>query len=236
MNVVPRALREVGVLVEPLTIAEKSLLQVMPLQERLPWACPHVETEGWGHCHSALVLGAGPVGLLGAMALAVRGFETTVYSREPDSSAKASLVRSFGGRYVSAAERPLETLAEITGRVDVIYEATGISRLAFDSLRCLAPNGVLVLTGVPALRGPAPIDTDALMRSLVLGNQLVLGTVNAGRDAFEAAIRDLGDFTARWPEAVRGLITGRYPLEAHRDLLLGPLQGIKNVIAFEGRA
>jgi D-arabinose 1-dehydrogenase-like Zn-dependent alcohol dehydrogenase len=170
------------------------------------------------------------------MALTVRGFETTVYSREPDTHPKASLVRSFGGKYVSASEHPLETLGKTTGPIDVIYEATGISRLAFESLRCLAPNGVLLLTGVPALRGPAPIDTDTLMRNMVLMNQVVLGTVNAGRDAFEAAIRDLGVFTVRWPEAVRSLITGRYPVEAHRDLLLGPLQGIKNVIAFDGRA
>ena len=56
--------------------------------------------------------------------------------------------------------------------------------------------------------------------------------MNAGPEAFEAAIRDLTVFQQRWPAAVRALITGRYPVEAHRDLLVGPAQGIKNVITF----
>ena len=34
-----------------------------------------------GYRWQALILGAGPVGLLGALALALRGFETYVYSR-----------------------------------------------------------------------------------------------------------------------------------------------------------
>jgi hypothetical protein len=74
----------------------------------------------------------------------------------------------------------------------------------------------------PGHKGLAPVDTDGLMRNVVLKNQIVLGTVNAGRDAFEAAIR--------------ALITGRHPLEAYRELLLGAPSGIKNVIFFSGRA
>jgi hypothetical protein len=64
----------------------------------------------------------------------------------------------------------------------------------------------------------------------VLKNQVVFGTVNAGRDAFEASIRDIGAFSKRWPEAVRSLITGRFPMEDHQELLQGKSRGIKNVI------
>ena len=92
-------------------------------------------------------------------------------------------------------------------------------------------NGIFMFTGVPGRKGPVEIDTDLMMRNLVLKNQVVFGTVNAGRDAFEASIRDLGSFVATWPEAVRSVITGRFPIEAHRDLLLGKGGGIKNVIA-----
>jgi glucose 1-dehydrogenase len=69
-----------------------------------------------------------------------------------------------------------------------------------------------------------------MMRNLVLKNQVVFGTVNAGRDAFEASIRDLGIFSQRWPQAVKSLITGRYRMEDFRELLTGPARGIKNVI------
>src|SRR5437763_9213237 len=64
MNVVPGELRDVAVLVEPLTIAEKALAEIRQVQKRLPWACPEAMARGAGHCHRALVLGAGPVGLL----------------------------------------------------------------------------------------------------------------------------------------------------------------------------
>jgi threonine dehydrogenase-like Zn-dependent dehydrogenase len=179
-----------------------------------------------------VVLGAGPVGLLGAMAFAALGFETFVYSAEPEDHWKAGLVASFGARFVSARTHSIDALREQVGNIDLAYEATGNSRVTFDLLRVLGTNGVFVMTGVPGHKGPAPVDTDGLMRSIVLKNQIVLGTVNAGQDAFAAAIRDLGVFMERWPGAVRALITGRHPLAAHRDLLLGAPSGVKNVIAF----
>ncbi len=230
MNPVPRELRDVAVLVEPLTIAEKALAQVWQVQQRLPWACPTAPEKARAHCHRALVLGAGPVGLLGAMALAGNGFETHVYSREPEQSAKASLVGSIGARYLSAETNPVERLAERIGNIDLVYEAVGASQIAFQVMKVLGTNGIFVFTGVPGRKAPIEVDTDLIMRNLVLKNQVVFGTVNAGRDSFQAAIRDLGIFMKRWPNAVRALITGRYPIEAHRDLLLGVAGGIKNVI------
>lgn len=241
LNVVPGPLREVGVLVEPLTIAEKALAQVWQAQQRLPWECaaetatPLTNAEGdrGDHavrCRRALVLGAGPVGLLGAMALVVAGFETYVYSRDAASSEKAKLVESFGAKYVSTETHAPAQLAEEIGGIDLVYEAVGASALAFEVLKYLGANGVFVFTGVPGRKAPVEVDTDLLMRNIVLSNQLVLGTVNAGRDAFEAAIRDLEVFMRRWPHAVTSLITARVPVEQHRDLLLGKVGGIKNVV------
>jgi threonine dehydrogenase-like Zn-dependent dehydrogenase len=232
MNVVPRELREVAVLVEPLTIAEKALTQIWQVQARLPWACPAEPAEGRGHCHRAVVLGAGPVGLLGAMALAVDGFETHVYSREAAPNPKSELVESIGAHYASAAAESIGQLAARLGNIDLVYEATGASKLAFDFLSVLGTNAIFVFTGVPGRKAPIEVDTDLLMRNLVLRNQVVFGTVNAGRGAYEAAVRDVGVFLRRWPDAARSLITGRYGPEAHRDLLLGQATGIKNVIRF----
>jgi glucose 1-dehydrogenase len=232
MNVVPRELRDVAVLVEPLTIAEKALEQIRQVQKRLPWTCPEQRTKGNGHCHRALVLGAGPVGLLGAMALAAEGFVTHVYSREPEPSPKADLVKSIGASYVSAADTSIEDLPERIGNIDLVYEATGASRVSFEVMKVLGTNGVFVFTGVPGRKAPIEVDTDLIMRNLVLKNQVVFGTVNAGRETFEAAIRDLGTFMRLWPRAVRSLITGRHAVSAYRDLLVGVTTGIKNVLSF----
>ena len=236
MNVVPKDLRSVAVLVEPLTIAEKAILQLWDLQQRLPWDCPHVGTHGRGHCHTAVVLGAGPVGLLGAMAFAVAGFETFVYSAEPEEHWKAGLITSFGATFVSAKTHTIDQLRDRVGNIDLAYEATGNSKVTFDLLRALGTNGIFVMTGVPGHKGPSPVDTDGLMRNMVLRNQIVLGTVNAGQDAFQASIRDIAIFMQRWPDALRALITGRHPVEAYRELLLGAPGGVKNVISFKGHA
>lgn len=235
MNVVPRALRDVAVLVEPLTIAEKALAQVWQVQQRLPWTCALEPAEPGAPraaCHRAVVIGAGPVGLLGAMALINAGFDTTVYSRGAAPNAKADIVAAIGGRYVDAEQTSVDELARQVGNIDLVYEAAGASQVAFEAMRVLGTNGIFTFTGVPGRRGPVSIDTDLLMRNLVLKNQVVLGTVNASRDVFEAAIADLSTFTRRWPQAVRSLITGRFPVEAHRELLLGDAAGIKNVLAF----
>src|SRR5262249_25116751 len=112
----------------------------------------------------------------------------------------------------------------------------GASKVAFDAMRVLGTNAAFVFTGVPGRNAPIEVDTDLMMRNLVLKNQVVLGTVNAGRDAFEGAIRDLGTFVEHWPAAVRSLITGRYAIEQHRDLLLGKAGGIKNVVSMRSSA
>jgi glucose 1-dehydrogenase len=230
MNPVPREMRDVAVLVEPLTIAEKGLTQVWQMQQRLPWGCPVIPGKAASHCHRALVLGAGPVGLLGAMALVNNGFGTYVYSREPAPNSKSQILESIGAHYISSDEITLELLPKKIGNIDLVYEATGASSLAFDMMKFLGPNGIFIFTGVPGRKRPIQVDTDLIMRNLVLKNQVVFGTVNAGRDSFENSIRDLGTFTKRWPEAVQSLITGRFPMEAYGDLLLGRSAGIKNVI------
>ena len=230
MNSVPQELRHVAVLVEPLTIAGKALSQVWSVQQRLPWSCPKESGKAQAHCRRAAVLGAGPVGLLGAMALVNSGFDTYVYARETVPNPKADILNMIGAKYVSAETATLKDFAHKVGNVDLVYEATGASRLAFDMIQQLGTNGIFVFTGVPGRKAPVEVDTDLMMRNLVLKNQVVFGTVNAGRDAFEASIRDVGIFAKRWPEAVKSLITGRFPMESHRDLLMGGAGGIKNVI------
>lgn len=225
LNPVPRALRDVAVLVEPLTIAEKAVTQLWQVQQRLPWA------EAGKNSHRALVLGGGPVGLLGAMKLVNEGFETTVYSRTPSASDLQDLVAAFGAKFVHAETATLEQLAKSVGNIDVVYEAVGASQLAFEIMPYLGTNGVFIFTGVPGRRGPISVDTDKLMRDFVLKNQVVFGTVNASLQSFADAIADVGVFLERWPQALRSLISHRFPIEKAAEPLTGKAGGIKNVIA-----
>lgn len=227
MNVVPPGLRDVGVLTEPLTIAEKALSQLWRIQSRVPaWTQGNERGDGL----RALVLGAGPVGLLGALALSDAGFDPHVYSGESASHPKARLVAKAGLKYVSAEEASVRDIKERVGVLDVVYEATGASVLAFEVLHELGPNGVFVFTGVPGRKNRVELDTARLMRDLVLKNQLVVGSVNASRSDYERAIRTLGALTQRLPHVVESLVTARTPYEQFSKPLLGPPQGIKDVL------
>jgi glucose 1-dehydrogenase len=233
MNLVPPGLREIAVLAEPLTIAEKALAQIFwTMQHRPPWLDPHTPSQERGQGLSALVLGIGPVGLLGAMTLAAAGFTTYVYSREVPPSPRIDLVTAIGATYVSAQTTTFADLAALVGNIDLIYEAAGHSHFALQALQVLGTNGIFVLTGVPGLQAFIEADPARLMRDMVLKNQLLLGTVNAGPEDFASALRDLDAFQRRWPAVVRTLIAGRYPPEQAPDLILGRPAGIKSVIAF----
>jgi glucose 1-dehydrogenase len=233
LNLVPPDLREIAVLAEPLTIAEKALDQIFwVMRRRPPWLDPETPGQERGRGLSALVLGVGPVGLLGAMALATAGFTTYVYSRELPPSPRIDLVDAIGATYVSSQAVTFAELAQQIGNIDLIYEAVGHSHFALEALRVLGTNGIFVLTGVPGLQAFIEADPARLMRDMVLKNQVLLGTVNAGPAAFAAALADLDLFRQRWPAVVPTLIAGRYPPEQAPDLILGRPAGIKSVIAF----
>ena len=104
---VPKELREVAVLLEPLTVAEKAAEQVRVLAQRLPG-----DLKGDPSSLDAVVLGAGPIGLLGAMKLVDAGFNTWVYSRDKADSPNVSIVSAIGARFVSSSEHPPADLSE----------------------------------------------------------------------------------------------------------------------------
>ncbi len=204
----PPQLRAVGVLAEPLTIAQKALAQIRAVESRLP---PR-DAASLGAGRTAVVLGAGPVGLLGAMALLHEGYRTLVYSRSPAPNDKAALAEELGATYVSSQETDLDGLLDRAGGpVDVVYEAAGVASVAFQVLAALGPNGVFAFTGVARPEPPPSVDVAALNRRLVLGNQVVLGTVNAGAADYAAAVAALGHYTERWGPLVEQVVSGRHP-------------------------
>lgn len=231
---VPGGLRDVGVLTEPLTIAEKALAEVTQIYERLPWMPEKGRTDPLKITGdlNALVVGAGPMGLLGAMRLKMAGYRTFLYSLEPEESVNARIAREVDSRYVSARSAEFPDLTRIVGHIDLVYEASGSSAVSFGLLKHLGKNGIFIFTGVPALKKPIPIDADVIMRNMVLDNQLAFGTVNAGRSDHEKAIRSLGKLIERWPEATRSIVTKRHPVEATCDLLASRPPGIKHVVQF----
>lgn len=207
LHIAPATSRDFAVLTEPLTIAMKALIQTKSVQQRLPYVDPIQLQNGDFTGTTAVVLGAGPVGLLGALALLDTGASVYVYSRAEEPNAASVLIESCGGEYVSSNLVDAGQFAEMAGPVQIMYEATGASKFAFEMAPLLGRNGIYILTGVPGRKGPVPISVDVLMRDMVLKNQVFVGTVNAGPPAFEDSIAALGNINRRWPGVPQKLIT-----------------------------
>ena len=146
------------------------------------------------------------------MKLIAADFDTWIYSRGTGDSINAEVAATMGARFISSDKHSPAELAELVGGISLVYEATGAAKVSFDVLAELGENGTFVFTGVPGRRGAIELDAERIMRNMVLRNQAVVGTVNAGRAAFEEAVSDLGVFLERFPEAVHAMITSRVPV------------------------
>lgn len=208
---VPPTLERVGVLLEPTSVAEKAIRQAYRIQERL----------GVWRPRRALVLGAGPLGLLATMILRVRGLEVVTYALASRPNRNADLAEAVGARYASADEGGLKDVVSRFGSPDLVVEATGYSPLVFEAMERLAKNGVLVLTGIAGGdRTADAVHADHILQGFVLGNKVVVGSVNAARIDFEQGVSDLAMAEALWSGWLSRLLTHRLDgLERYDDMI-----------------
>jgi len=227
---IPDEIQAFGVLAEPMSIAQKAITEAVRIQaSRLPGA--H-ERDPWLSDRTALVAGLGPVGLLAAIELRLRGARVLGLDVIDGSSPRARLLAAVGGTYVDGREKGMpRNLAEHHRHIDFIFEATGVAHLEFDLFGALAPNGLYVLTGIPEGTRPIEVAAATLVRRFVLENQLMLGSVNASREHWVAGIASLGAANKRWPGVMPKLITRRVPASDIGDSLAShDLNEIKTVI------
>ena len=216
MNKIPKSLRNIGVLLEPMSIVEKGIDHAFLVQRRLVWKPK-----------TGMVLGAGPVGLLAAAVLRARGLATTVIGRENPADRRAQVARMLGAEYVSTTNLTLADIANRTGAPDIVVEATGQASVAFDAMGILALNGALCLLSVTGGQTTLPEPIDLINRRLVLGNQVVFGSVNANPRHFAMGIKDFARLEKKYPGALAGLLTTRIPWENYDSWFTERGAGIK---------
>jgi threonine dehydrogenase-like Zn-dependent dehydrogenase len=226
---IPSDLASVGVLCEPLSVAEKAIAEAVKIQmARLP-AQEHPET--WLQGRRCLVAGLGPIGLLGALVLRLRGAQVFGLDILDASTARPQWLNQIGGIYVDGRQVQADQVDDRIGPMDLIFESTGVASLEFNLLDALTLNGLYVLTGIPGGDRPLQIPGAELIRQLVLDNQVMLGSVNAAQEHFQLAVGDLTAAVQRWPGRVEQLITHHYPSENAPEAILNhPPDAIKVVI------
>jgi glucose 1-dehydrogenase len=219
----PESLARVGMLLEPLSVVEKAIEQVIRIQARMVWSP-----------RRSLVLGAGSIGTFAALVLRLHGLAVCLYSRG-DGGRGRQLAQRAGATFVSADDRKLDhRLAQEIGPLDVVIEATGYSPLAFEAIDVIGPNGVVCLTGVSGGSRTLSIDASHLNLEMVLANRLVFGTVNANRRHFESGVNHLQAIEGRWPGLLEQMITRRVPFTRLTAAALEGSDDLKLVVDVAG--
>lgn len=199
---------DAGVLTEPTAVVAKAWEQADIVGGRV-----------FASQRTALITGAGPVGLLAAMIGVQRGLDVHVLDRMADGL-KPDLVRQLGATY----HHDLDSLRVSP---DVVIECTGVGPLIFEAVRRATRNSVVVLVGLSTSDNPNPLHAGAFNDQLVFGNSAVVGTVNAGPDHFTQAANALRDAKPAWLEQ---LLTRRVPLTRWPEALTRSPDDIKVVI------
>jgi threonine dehydrogenase-like Zn-dependent dehydrogenase len=198
-----------GVLIEPTSVVAKAWEHVMRIGNRAPAWTPR----------TALVTGAGPVGLLAAMIGAQRGLDMHVLDRNREGP-KPKLVKALGATFHTT----LDGLCP-----DIVIECTGAPTVILDVMGRTAPDGIVCLAGVSSGGRKLSFDIGNLNRAMVLENHVVFGSVNANRDHYAAAAEALAKADRKW---LAGLITRRVPLAHWQEALENRENDIKVVLDF----
>ena len=198
-----------GVLLEPTSVVAKAWEQVEKIGNRAHWEPT-----------TAVVTGAGPIGLLAALIGVQRGLDVHVID-QMSTGKKPDLVRALGAHYHTGA------IQDAVAEPDVVIECTGVSSLVLDAMEHVGPGGVVCLTGVSSGGREISVDEGALNRSMVLSNESVVGSVNANRRHYEAGAAALANADRGW---LGQLVSRMVPLDRWNDALERTPDDVKVVV------
>jgi len=204
-------LGELGVLLEPTTIVAKAWEDVDKIGNRSHW-----------EPKTALVTGAGPVGLLAALLGRQKGLEVHVLD-QVTSGIKPELVAAIGAKYHTG------DMKDAVKSPDIIIECTGVPALVFEATQLIGTGGVVCLTGVSSTGHTTDIDVGLWNRDLVLSNKAIVGSVNANRRHYEAASAALSKAPRDFLEK---MITKKVPFQNFSEALDHGTQDVKVIIKF----
>jgi threonine dehydrogenase-like Zn-dependent dehydrogenase len=207
---VPKGLSQVGVLLEPSSVAEKAIGQAYEVQRRLRVWKPK----------RAAVLGAGTLGLLASLFLRLRGIQVTTFGLAEAPYLNSDLLGEIGVRYIATKQMSLKAASAKYGPFDFILEGTGFSPLVFEAMEVLGKDGVLAMVSITGADRKLEVPADRINQGFVLGNKVALGSVNASREDFERAVLDLSAAELSFPGWLARLLTHPVKgLENHAELM-----------------
>jgi threonine dehydrogenase-like Zn-dependent dehydrogenase len=156
----------------------------------------------------------------------------TTFGLTPRPYFNSDLIEALGARYETTTNVAVRDAGRAFGPFDLVFEATGSSAVAFESMLALGKNGVLVLSSVTGGNRTVTVPGDRINLEFVLGNKVMVGTVNANREYFEIGVQHMAMAEAQHAGWLSRLLTHRVEgLENYRQLigLLGTARGAVKV-------
>lgn len=211
---IPRSLEDIGILAQPLADVEKSVDSILKVQKRVPvWNCE----DGTLNCRKALIVGAGPVGILFTLVLRTIGLETWVADIREPNEVDQTLIEEAEVNFYNATSG-YQKLKESVGKFDVIiYAAGGDASVVDEFLSMLNRNGVLGLFGYP-VSGRFSIEYDKF-QDLVHTNKIIVGMVNGQKPHFQKALIHLASWKTIFPKTSKLLITKTIKIDEEEEVI-----------------
>ena len=194
--------------------------------------------SGWGGCKIALVLGAGPLGIMAAALLRLAEVYTFVADIVSEDSPKVHLVEQMGANYVDARGKKSNEIVDLccgsSGRLDIVFEASGAAATAVELVNYMARSSIYVMTGIPQEELLIQVDVAQFVRQIVRYNQVVVGSVNSNHSHFKAALKDIPTINSRFGGLLEEMITNRFKLDDFEHIFYpADKNHIKTVIEVE---
>jgi threonine dehydrogenase-like Zn-dependent dehydrogenase len=216
---IPPHLEHLALLLTPLSIAEKAHNEAVQVTKRFNFYCYHESQEVAPH---ALVVGMEPVGIMTVFLLSLYNYRLTVFCRRALDDVRSGIFELLDLEYINTSRVPAEKLEMAGYNFRQFFETTGDPDFIFRIIPFMAPNAVGVLMGAPdksSMNQGLEVPAAKLITRMVMGNQVLIGSIKAGRDAFESAARHLSELADLYDESLSALFTHTFPLEGYEQLL-----------------
>ncbi|KAA8922168.1 glucose 1-dehydrogenase [Thermoplasma sp.] len=192
---VPSQIRDIAIMAQPLSDLEKSVAEMMDVQDRLHWRCKDA-TYG---CRKILVIGTGTIGILFSMLLKTYGFDVSIANRRGPTDVETRIFDEIGLKFVN-------TSAHSNEKYDGVIEASGSDASVIGyAIARLKNNGFLGLFGFTqsGTLSLSPVD----LQSIVYRSISITGLINGQKPHFEMAMNHLTQWKTQYPFTTSHFIT-----------------------------
>jgi glucose 1-dehydrogenase len=211
----PPAVSDVAMLLEPLTVSLKPFMDATGIRERhLGLPCTfrpaNLPTK-------VLIVGIGPIGMLGVFAARALGWETVAVDLVPEDSPKSELIRAVGATYHDGSAESPAAIGRAHGEFDLVVEAVQEPTALLEYVPLVAMNGIFVLLGWSGGQKTVSLDLAGFIRDLLTKQVTILASTGAGRPHYEEGMRLLSVIDERYGGVLQRVVTHRYPVARYED-------------------